>query len=161
MEKRGDAAVTDVLDAESAVDSASLKEIMSATYEGTRKGKGKRVLDTSLPEVNGENEEIRGCMAEDAEEGIQFDHEQSDATGPSPPYVDITRCGICYEAVQLAYSPVSSAQRPACSSQTHFGLKLPCPNSHVYCGNCLERYIRDKVDPNGDGQGTLRLECAE
>lgn len=59
-----------------AVDSASLKEIMasirdhlvshpylrlflslqSATYEGTRKGKGKRVLDTSLPEVNGENE---------------------------------------------------------------------------------------------------------
>lgn len=32
-----------------------------------------------------------------------------------------------------------------------FGLRLPCPNKHPYCTDCLSKYVTSKLDPDGTG----------
>lgn len=47
-----------------------------------------------------------------------------------------------------------------------FGMEVPCPGKHKYCGGCLTSYIRTKLDPNDVGQATVEaivfpIKCPE
>ncbi|KAI0073639.1 hypothetical protein K474DRAFT_1720258 [Panus rudis PR-1116 ss-1] len=64
-------------------------------------------------------------------------------------------CGICMEPFHATHSPISASSSANSSSRLPFGLHLPCPQSHAYCIDCLSSYIRSKLDPEGDGNGTL------
>ncbi|THH15651.1 hypothetical protein EW146_g4847 [Bondarzewia mesenterica] len=62
-------------------------------------------------------------------------------------------CGICMEPFQQTNSPVSASGTATSSNRVQFGLHLPCPGEHGYCLSCMSSYIKNKLDPNGDGSG--------
>lgn len=62
-------------------------------------------------------------------------------------------CGICMDIFQVTYSPLSASSSANSSARIPFGLRLPCPQSHPYCLDCLSTYIKTRLDPNGDGSG--------
>ncbi|TRM63510.1 hypothetical protein BD626DRAFT_272723 [Schizophyllum amplum] len=62
-------------------------------------------------------------------------------------------CGICLDAFQLTYSPITASNSANTSNKLPFGLRLPCPKEHPYCIDCLSSHIKSKLDPNGDGTG--------
>lgn len=60
-------------------------------------------------------------------------------------------CQICFEPVQVTYSPVSAALAANSSGNLPFGLRLPCPGQHSYCTSCLVKYIKGKLNLSGTG----------
>ncbi|KAI0066084.1 hypothetical protein BV25DRAFT_1868368 [Artomyces pyxidatus] len=75
-------------------------------------------------------------------------------TNLSSPY---DTCGICLEPFQPTYSPISAAESANSSGRLEFGLKLPCPGSHGYCISCLSKYVTSKLDPQGNGEGSVDI----
>jgi hypothetical protein len=125
-----------------------IQGIMNETYSDVRKGKRKVDMydpDEPVPLPNTARQN-KVSLSVKKEEGISDSLDQS-LHNPS--------CGICLEPIKLTHSPIKASVSANSSSKLPFGLSLPCPHAHSYCGDCLSSYIRSKLDPNGNGEGTF------
>lgn len=70
-------------------------------------------------------------------------------TNPSPYPI----CDICFDPCLPTHSPLAACLSANSSDKLPFGLRVPCPEKHVYCISCLVAYLQSKLDPSGDGTG--------
>lgn len=143
----------DAQDVEGVLDTRVIQDIMSQTYGDTRKGKRRAHEDETLNGKTAVKRELHSPEIK-AEEGVHV--------------VDLSlaTCGICLDSFRLTYSPINAAKFANSSSMLPFGMEVPCPGKHKYCGGCLTSYIRTKLDPNDVGQATVEaivfpIKCPE
>ncbi|KAH8101927.1 hypothetical protein BXZ70DRAFT_932499 [Cristinia sonorae] len=125
-------------DAESVLGQDIIEQILASDLND--KGKGKRVAR--------DNEKGTSRTKGILDAGKVKEEEDTKDNIPLPV------CGICMDSFRATYSPVNAAKSANSSNRLPFGLHIPCSQSHPYCLDCLTRYIRTKLDPNGDGSGS-------
>ncbi|KAI0945540.1 hypothetical protein AcW1_001738 [Taiwanofungus camphoratus] len=89
-------------------------------------------------------------------EPIEAQYVQVDWVDSSPGREHLT-CGICMEPFQIAQTNLAAPLSAKSSSRLPYGLHLPCPGSHAYCTACLAAYIRNKLDPEGNGGESIEM----
>ncbi|KAK7683547.1 hypothetical protein QCA50_013382 [Cerrena zonata] len=136
----------DMLDADSVLGQAVIEQILASDPNDKGKGKGSANNTAGGLFSLRDKQEISGKATEpDDDDDIKVDISQAAPLHPT--------CGICLENFKPTYSPIMASQSANSSAKLPFGLYLPCPKSHPYCGSCLQAYIMSKLDPGGDGSG--------
>ncbi|KAF7323970.1 RBR-type E3 ubiquitin transferase [Mycena kentingensis (nom. inval.)] len=122
-------------DAESIMGRDAIDSIMASDLNSKGKGKSIKVEAGDYKSVYKRQQQSIGVFKKEEDTNVSLS-----------PYA---KCGICMDAFQPTFSPYTASLTANSSSRVAFGIRLPCPEQHGYCVDCLTSYIDTKLTPDG------------
>ena len=88
-------------------------------------------------------------------------HANASTKPPAKTIAGPPTCGICLESFLITANPATVSKGPTSSTRLPFGLRLPCPQEHAYCLQCLKAFLQSKLEEGNTGNLVFPIRCPE
>lgn len=88
-------------------------------------------------------------------------HANASTNPPTKTIAGPPTCGICLESFLITANPATVSKGPTSSTRLPFGLRLPCPQEHAYCRQCLISFLQSKLEEGNTGNLVFPIRCPE